>query len=104
MYIALARVHTHINEKARTLHERAQSGRIDFFITTLLFVIYFIAGMYFLYRARIQKEKALNRELLNSQKRFKHLLDCAPNAVIIATEDGNILDTSAEASKLFGYT
>jgi len=104
IYRALTHIHTYATKKAKFLREESKSVRIYFFITTLLFSVYFLACISFLYRARINKEKRLNKKLLNSRKRFKHLLNYAPNAVILAAEDGRIIDASTQASKLFGYT
>jgi len=104
IFRTLTHIHAYAIKKAQLLHEGSQSVRIYFFITTLLFSAYLLTCVSFIYRARINKEKRLNRKLLNSKKRFKHLLNYAPNAVILAAEDGLIIDTSTQASKLFGYT
>jgi len=104
IHAALDRIHTNASKKAKELYERSESTRTSFFITTLLFVTYLLASISFLYRAKIDKETTLNRKLLNSRKRFEHLLNYTPNAVIIATQDGCVIDASTQAPKLFDYT
>ena len=104
IHINLSKIHNYANNKAKYFYDESQSIRIYFFSTFLLLGVYLLACTSFLYKKRLNTEKRLSRKLLNSKKRFEHLLNYTPNAVIIAAKDGRVIDISTQATELFGHT
>ncbi len=52
----------------------------------------------------ITKRKKTDDALKESEERFKGLLESAPDAIVIAGNDGNILIANKQTEQLFGYT
>jgi PAS domain S-box-containing protein len=54
-------------------------------------------------RRAVSKVKRLNRTLTSSEERFRRMIESAPDAMVIADEQGRIALVNAQAEKLFGY-
>jgi PAS domain S-box-containing protein len=52
----------------------------------------------------ITERKLAEQQTLNSEKRFRALLESAPDAMIIADQEGYITLANAQTKKIFGYT
>ncbi len=48
--------------------------------------------------------EAKNRAMAASERKFRDVMACAPNAMAIFTEDGRIIDVNAATCDLLGYT
>lgn len=52
----------------------------------------------------ITEEKIFERRLLASERKYRALLENAVDAILLATEDGRVLDANRRAEQLFGYS
>ena len=51
-----------------------------------------------------ERVKERTGELQQSEERYRCLIECAPDAMVIVNEQGDIVTTNAETEKLFGYS
>jgi diguanylate cyclase (GGDEF)-like protein/PAS domain S-box-containing protein len=71
------------------------------FEITLLLILFTVGAGILLMRARLIP---LVRRLALSEKRFRGLLESAPDAMLVADPDGRILWANSQCERLFGYT
>ena len=71
------------------------------FEVTLLLILLIVGAGILLMRARLVP---LVRRLAFSEKRFRGLLESAPDAMLVADHDGRIVWTNTQTERLFGYT
>jgi PAS domain-containing protein len=69
----------------------------------LLCGVAFLALLGGIYQLRLRQVARQLEERTRAEKRFRALLEAAPDAMVVANEQGRIVSVNAQVEKLFGY-
>ncbi|MFT5852309.1 MAG: diguanylate cyclase (GGDEF)-like protein/PAS domain S-box-containing protein [Colwellia sp.] len=92
------------NNKAKHFSESANSNFSIVEKTGFIFIFFLLAMQLLLFRIFKKKSIQEKNKVLKALNWSNQLIDSSPDAMIIATQNGNITQVNISAEKLFGYT